>query len=374
MIIMMLLVIFFSSCKKKNSLVDNIYGNPHALSFTAIEVNLDDESLNSYPLHSSFVYNDDDYLLAYNYITRAFDVFNISSKSISRHIILMPEGPNGVLNPTGVYAHSIDSIWVCTDDNVISLIDSNGIVKERISIDVSEETPNLLINFTTCTSKLYYNSSRRSLFYLTFTVKNDKSNFCVHEYFLSDGSVKKYPIKSIGNHDFRNKYGWKQFPNVTYNERSILYNFPIESNIYLIDIESEKMSVFGGKSSNTSNEVSQLTLPYDFSDADRHLCENVHFFELLYEPKKEVYYRLHFDRIDYDASADVYSLLFSKQMYLTVFNDKMEVINETKLDRNKYGIYNCWGVLSQGFFIAKDNLHFKDIDYEKLQIDVFSIE
>ena len=362
---------FIFSCKENSSLIDNNYGDPQSLHKTEIDVSLDDECLNSYTLHDSFVYNNDDYLLTYNYITRNFDVFNISKKTISYHIVLMPEGPNGILNPTGVYVHSIDSIWVSTEDRNISLIDSTGIVKERIKIPVSEETPLLMINFTICTSKLYYNATRNSLFYLTFSVENEKYSYNVHEYSLTNHSVKKYPIRATYDHDFRNSYGWKQFPNVTYNERSILYNFPIESNIYVIDLASEVMSVFGGKSSYTANSVSKLTMPYDFSQADRHLCENVHFFEVLYDPIKKVYYRLHFDRIDYDFSANVYPLLFSKNMYLTVFNDKLEVVDETKLDRNKYGIYSCWGVFSQGFFIGKDNPYFTDINYEQLQIDVF---
>ena len=369
----LLIAFCFSSCKNNHTLVDNSFGLPQSLVSLEIDIDLDEVSLNSYYIHSGYVYQGDDYLLAYNHNTNDFDVFNISTKAIS-HIKLMPEGPNGIFHPGVVYAHAVDSIWVYTEDNVISLVDSAGIVKERISIPESDTMPFLMVNFSLCTAKLYFHASRKSLFYLSFAIKNDKNNFYAQEYSLSDHSVKFYPLKAIEDYDFRNQYGWKQFPNVTFNEHSILYNFPVESNIYVLDIESGKTSVYGGKSRFTPNQVSKLIMPYSFEQANRHLCENVHFYEILYEPEKDIYYRLHSGRIDFDSHIDFYSLVYSKEIFLTVFNNKFEIINETKLDRQKYNIFNCWGVTGKGFFIGKDNLYYQDINYEQLQLDVFNLE
>jgi hypothetical protein len=61
-------------------------------------------------------------------------------------------------------------------------------------------------------------------------------------------------------------------------------------------------------------------------------------------------------------------------MYLTVFNNKMEVINETKLDKQKYNYRNCWGIVSKGFFIGIDNEYYKGINYEQLQIDILQVQ
>ena len=126
----------FFACKN-DSIVENKYGIPQSLLYTEIVVDLDSLSLNSYPLHASFEYQGDDFLLAYNDITNAFDVFNFSAKTIY-HIELMLEGPDAILHPSGIYVHSIDSIWVFTPNNIISLVDSTGKVKERIHLPVSE--------------------------------------------------------------------------------------------------------------------------------------------------------------------------------------------------------------------------------------------
>ncbi|MDR2231766.1 MAG: DUF4221 domain-containing protein [Tannerella sp.] len=337
-----------------------------------MDIDIDSISLTYYPLNTSYKYNGDEYFLGYNFDTHAFDIFNLSTKTTS-HIELVPEGPDGLLNVRGIYAHSVDSIWVFTD-NIISLVDSAGKVKERIDLPLADEIPFIETNFTVCTSKIYYHFIRNSLFYLTFSVENNKNIFSVHEYSPTDRSVKKYPLKAIENHDFRNQYGWKQFPNVTFSEENIIYNFPIESNIYLIDIKSGETTSYGGKSLYTSNNVTTLNSPFNFTQGNRHLSENVHFYELLYDPHKKVYYRLHFDRIDFDTKTDFYALCSSKDMYLNVFNEKMEVINETKLDRYKYNYRNCWGILNKGFFIAKDNMLDEDKNYEQFQIDVFYLE
>ena len=169
------------------------------------------------------------------------------------------------------------------------------------------------------------------------SLSKGKSNFFASEYSLTDHSIKTYPLGATEDKDFRNEYGWKQCPNVTYTDKAILYNFPIESNIYVIDIESGKGSAFGGKSQYTTNSVKKLQSPFSFTDGNRHIHENVHFFELLYDSTNDRYYRLHLgSNVDYNDKMDFESLYHSKTMYLMVFNNEFEIINETKLDKERY--------------------------------------
>jgi hypothetical protein len=371
--IILLSVFAFFSCNNKNSLVDNIYSISKTLVSKEIDIINDDTSLKSYHLHSTFSYRDDDYIMTYNSRTHALDNFNVSKRTVS-HINIDSEGQNGIPHDIlGIHVHSIDSIWIYTT-GIITLIDSIGVVKERIRTSFSDnEFPVILTNFSCCTSRFYYNSDRKSLFYMSVSIIENRSNFFVSEYSLTDHSTKKYPLNATETKDFRNDYGWKQYPNVTYTSKSILYNFPIESNIYVIDIESGENSVWGGKSQYTPNMVKKLRSPYEFYEADRHINENVHFFEILYDPIKDIYYRLHLSNIEYNAEINSDSLYFSKTMYIMVFNNNFEIINETKLDKEKYNYLHFWGMLNSGLFIAKDNLFYKNIDYEKLQIEIFNI-
>ena len=58
---------------------------------------------------------------------------------------------------------------------IISLIDFEGKVRDRIRItSLDNEIPIVSTNFTNSTSKLYYNSTRKSLFYLTIDIIYNK--------------------------------------------------------------------------------------------------------------------------------------------------------------------------------------------------------
>jgi hypothetical protein len=370
-----LLALLFLSCKKEVSLVENIYGESASLFSTGIDIPVDSVTFNSYSILSTYIHNNDDYILAYNNNTYALDNFNINKQTAS-HIELMREGPDGINEILGFYAHSADSIWIYST-NIISLIDSTGRVKERIeilSLSLNNDIPLIITNFSICTSKLFYNSGRNSLFFLTLSVRDRINSFYVTELSLPDYFTKTYPVNAIAEKDFRNDYGWKQAPNVTYTNEAIIYNFPVESNIYVIDIESGKTSVYGGKSRHTSNEVAKLKTNFDMSDGERHINENVHFFDILHDPVKNAYYRLHLDGIEYSTQTDFRTLYLNKDMYLMTFNEKFEVINETKLDSRKYNYFNCWEMLSKGLFIAKDNELNESVNYEQFQVDIINIK
>ncbi|MDR0699957.1 MAG: DUF4221 domain-containing protein [Tannerella sp.] len=369
----LLLILLTLSCKREVSLIENVYGKPVFLSSTKVDIPIDSVTINSYDRLSTYIHNNDDYILAYNYMTHALDNFNVNKQTVS-HIELMSEGPDGINEILGFHAHSADSVWIYST-NIISLIDSTGRVKERINIpSLNDGVPLIMTNFSICTSKLFYNSDRNSLFFLTLSVRNEKDVFFVTEFSLPDYSTKTYPVNTIAEKDFRNDYGWKQAPNVTYTNKTVIYNFPVESNIYVIDLESGKTSIYGGKSRYTSNEVSKLGPNFDMSGGEKHINENVHFFDILHDPLRNTYYRLHLDGIEYNAQTDFRTTYLSKDLYLMVYNEKFEVINETKLDSRKYNYFNCWGMLSKGLFIAKDNELNNDTDFECYQIDIFNIK
>ncbi|MDR2920265.1 MAG: DUF4221 domain-containing protein [Tannerella sp.] len=372
-IYLVFLVCIFLSCNK-NVLIDNKYGTPVELERIVTNVDLDDNTLNSYNLLSTLYYSFKDYIYAYNYFTHAIDIINITDNNVS-HIKLHTEGSNGIADEiTGLYISSPDSIWIATTTNIVLINPDGEIINNHSLLEKDSETALIMCNFSVCTSKIYYNPKRNSLFYLVMSVNDDKSTFFAEEHLLSDNTKKKYPLSFNTDKDVRNKYGWKQCPNITFTESNILYNLPIESNVYAIDIETGKNSVYGGKSRCTKNEVDELNLPYDFEQANRHYCNNVHFFEINYDPVNDFYYRLHLGEIAYDATQDFESILNKKDIYLMVFNNKFEVINETKLYDQRYGFRNCWGVSSQGFFITKSNPFYKDVNFEQFQTDIFHIE
>jgi hypothetical protein len=364
------LFLLLLSCNH-TSLIDNKSGKHYDLEKKGTDVSLDENTLNDYNLLST-LYGEEDFIIAYNGYTHSIDILNLTKDAVS-HIVLKPEGQDGITGVSGIYACSLDRFWVSTADN-ISLVDSAGHVKRRVSLLRKDgEVAFIMTNFSICTSKIYYNSKRNSLFLLMMSIVNDKSDFFVEEYSLSNDSIKRYPITMTAKKNLRYGYGWKQCPNVTFTDTKILYNFPIESNVYVIDVETGNNMVYGGKSQYTDNEVGSLNFPYDLEQANRHIIENVHFFELNYDPVNDVYYRLHLNRTESDVSRDFEDIYNYKEMYLTVFNSEFEVVNESKLDDFTYNYRNCWGITGKGLFIAKSNFHRKDINYEQLETDIYRV-
>lgn len=187
-------------------------------------------------------------------------------------------------------------------------------------------------NFSMATIKLFYHPQRHSVFYLTVTPTEESATYIVYEYSLNSSTFKAFELKGSETEKFAGKrFGFKQFPNVTYTDQDILYNFPISSNIYRIDIETGKETAFGGKSRYTPNLASELAMPYDMK---RTLCDG-------------------------------------KELYLTSFDKNFRITSETKLENNIYTHYNSWGVIENGLFITKDNLLNEDQEFESFQLVIF---
>ena len=112
-------------------------------------------------------------------------------------------------------------------------------------------------------------------------------------------------------------------------------------------------------------------MPYSFQDADKHLIENVHFFEIQYEPQKDVYYRLHLDKTVFSTNTKSNLLYDSKDLYLTIFNKNFEIIYENKLDNKTYSYHNSWGILNNKLFINKDNILNDNKDSDSFEMVLF---
>lgn len=374
LLIFSILFSLVNSCTNEdNGLLKSRYGSSISLDKTDMNIHIDENTLCSYQTLSTFKEkNNDELLFAYNSPMHSLDIFNLGNKKVS-HIQLESEGTNGILrHASGLYVHKKDSIWLYSQ-GFLYLTDSYGKVNKAIKLPCpTDGFPLVETNFSMSTSKLFYHPIRESIFYLTVTPTEESANYLVYEYSIKTDLFKTYPLKgsNLEKKAGRN-FGWMQFPNVTYSKNDILYNFPINSNIYKINIETGKEFSFGGQSKYTSNVVSELCMPYTFQDADKHLVENVHFFEIQYDPEKDIYYRLHLDKVNFSTETKSNLLYNSKDIYLTIFNKNFEIIYENKLDSETYSYLNSWGILSNRLFITKDNLLNDNKDFDSFEIDIF---
>lgn len=372
-IILITLILPFSCNDKDNGLLKSHYGSAITLEKTEVEIDIDENTLCSYQVLTAYEEGSHEKLLyAYNGPMHSLDIFDLNKKTIS-HIKLETEGMNGILkNVSGICVHKKDSIWLYSQ-GFLYLTGSSGKVNKTLEMPFPEEGfPLVDTNFSMSTSHLFYHPARESIFYLTVTPTEEGADYLVYEYFLKTDTFQTYPLRGgILEKKAGRNFGFMQFPNVTYSETAIIYNFPINSNIYKISIETGKESSFGGQSQYTANMASELSMPYTFQDADKHMIENIHFFEVQYDAGKDVYYRLHLDKANYSTDIKSNQLYSGKEMYLTVFNNRFETIYEGKLEGKTYSYHNSWGIVSNKLFITKDNMLNDNKKPDSFEMDLF---
>lgn len=357
----------------KESLKDNIYGQIRTLSCKTSEIITDENTLYDYNIQSFFTTKkNEECILAYNYQTHSFDIFNLSTRKIS-HTKLKDEGKDAIIpDLQGLYVHNEDSVWAY-NSGIIYLLDLQGIVKRTIRIDKLQNEPAIILtNYSIASVKLFYNQSKNALYYATLS-QNSSPEYFANEYSLTNSSIVKYPLTRHLNDDVRKSYGWKQIPNITFTDKYIIYNFPIESDIYRIDISTNKNERHGGKSKYTENKASMLNSPFTFEEAERHKIENIHFYEIQYDKAHNVYYRLHVDKTDFSKTNNTFSLYQKKQPYLQVFDEDFKVINEIALAKNRYNYINNWVCTKDGLLISVVSDPLIDEQNEIFLFDIFAL-
>ena len=350
-----LLVQLVSCTSLEARLQENEYGQPLLIYEKCDSMAVDDSTLTSYNLFSLYQDSLGCHIYAYNNHFHTLDLLNLDDGGIS-HVQLQKEGKDGVAQDLyGMYVHTEDSIWLYAQP-FLYLLDGKGYVRNKVELPFPKQGfINLETNFSISTNRLFYHPQRKSVFYLCVIPTVESARYEVYEYDLCSDSVQTYLLeggdleKMSGQH-----FGWKQYPNVSYTDSLIVYNYPITSNIYTLNFITGEQKAYGGKSRYTNNRVSELSMPYSFEDANRHLLENVHFFELLYDSRSRLYYRLHLGKISYASHEDFYMLYKKKQMYLTVFDSSFHIVSEKNLGSGVYNYYNYWGMTKKGLFLSRN--------------------
>jgi hypothetical protein len=349
-----------ASCKRE-TVKETRYGQEIRLEVKTRSVGINENTLQDYYLLSSFKEGNIEVLAGYNDKIHGLDFIQIENGDIL-NIPLDKEGENAVpLGVSGLFVHRKDSIWIYNNGKIY-LLDNLGNVRKTIPTQMNE-APIVDTNFSTASVKLYYNGKRRSLFYA--------SKLFVYEHFIEHDSIAKYRLLESpflkGKEE--SAYGWKQIPNITYTDATIIYNYPIASDIYTIDLMTQEESLFGGESRYTSNLSNQLRSGFTFENAERHKVENIHFFEVMYNKRYNVYYRLHLgENTDMDEQ-NLFESYNRKRMYLMVFDQNFRVISEVDLGVGQYSYMNSWISIDEGLLLFKkeQDMHEND-DYIELVI------
>lgn len=304
-------------------------------------------------------------IMGYNYRLHSLDVINLDECRISSSIPMQREGPDGIPGRiSSICPVSPDSVWVY-DGIAMYLIDGRGHVCDKIHF---ENNRNVVINtnYAICTARFHYDQADASLLYLV-----DCDSFFVERYDVRKHCVTaRYPLSySVVNPERKHFYGDMDLPNVSFANNRIVYNYPYESGIYVLDMESGSQSVIDAGSLYTPNKADECE-EQDYSAWERHRVENVHFFDVMYLPLSRTYARLHLGCVDFDSNQSLSSLQDSKSFYLSVFDEKFQTMRETKLPDRRYTLFTGWCALEDAILMFEDNSLADTVDYDHLCLDI----
>lgn len=366
-----LFILLFSCNDENNKVINNKTSDIIITELETVSdsIELTEDYLNNYYTQTLFSKNSNDYMITHNHKTHYIDIFNISKKEMF-NIKLYDEGQNSINRDiNGIYANSIDSIWLYSTGNIY-LLNTLGEIEKKYNLPVDKDE--FIINssnYANATIKLHFDSSRNALFYTSIRM-GDKNSFFINELNILTMKVEKTElIYTEAEQGIGRNFGWMQHPNITYNNNLIIYNFPFNSNIYTINLDSKEMNSLGGRSIYTKNYADETT-EMAIDNWFRHTVENIHFFEINYDKYKDCYYRLHLDGADFSSKVSKGDQLNSKKLFLTIFDSSFNIINEFPLTKSKYNIVGGWGVLKDGFFIIKDNPLIENVENEQLEYDI----
>ena len=370
--IFFILIAFLASCmeqKSQNKIKNNI-----------VEVEVEEMKfppqtvlqLKSYYLSSAVHTDSADFLIGYNYRLHSLDYMNLQSKEVTQ-TILSDEGPDAVISLTGLYANSLDSIWMSDESERVFLLDNAGQIKTTVNLkEYLQDTEQLLINtnHAMLTSHLYYNEIRQSLMFLV--KKMASQTFVVRELFLDKGKdaidYELEPSRIIP--DITSGYAFINAPNVNFTTTDIIYNYPFESSVYTLDIQTGERKYVPAQSQYTENIVERVEPGTDYSTIEKCRIQNPHFFDVMYIPKLKKYVRLHLGGVDFDEKRGRDELMNDRILYLMIFDEKMKVLGESKLLEHRYNNFTGWSVSYNGVALFVDNILDEEDDTEDLAIDV----
>jgi hypothetical protein len=309
----------------------------------------------------------------YNNHVHSIDFFDINEKRVLSQLILSKEGPESVQRVEGIYYHNMDSIFLL-DENSLSIFNSIGKLKRRIKINFASDNTAFFSsnNFTAGneTNNLMFDKIHGCVYSQNLDFQTSQ---CSSKHFdrsvlgkinLKDSTVELLPIyySKLYHENFYGFYDTPKFSMI--NETQIVYNFPIESSVYVYDLKEGHSMSFGGESKFTSSVVSSLPWK-SCKDVDakmQHFVENVRFEKVIYDPFRDLFYRFHYGDAKGRNADGTFMNPNQKSQLLTVFSKSYSVLLEMEINDRRYIIPNSF-VGPEGLYLCapkgENTLRFK---------------
>lgn len=304
--------------------------------------------LQSYYLSCSYPYTDSLAIMGYNIKTHALDIFS-ASKQVDM-IQLEHHGENAIIGrPVSITPISKDSIWIY-DKIAFYLINSKGKVLHKHKED---KTIFLDSNYAMHTAHIgWYDND-----ILLYPVDNN-GRFLIEYYSLAKNKVVKEVSLDFPdyNNNGKNSYADMKYPNVTFANNKVIYNYPYDSSIRTIDLSTGEKQEYQVNSMFAENRIKPYKGTNSIEDWLNYAWSNAHFYEVSYIPQLNLYVRFMLDGIDVGKHKDKQTIVDARKLYIAFMDKDFNLMGEFPLKEKKYSNFHGWCILPNAIVIYIDNL------------------
>ena len=319
-----------------------------------------------------------EYLTFQNETKNEILFYDINTQKLKFKIEPEIAGDNGVGLFLGYHILNLDSIYLTNYDfQEISLIDQSAKVKDKIEYEYAEDgTPLSLFCFITHTYQPATIIGRKMYMYSgpNRFVEKDPVSVVMD---LDKNTIQPLPFtypEYPGSNDKRKVFGWEDNFSRCFDGRHFIYSFFFEEEVYVANIPHDSIQ----KVSVKSKYVNNVSYPKEFGSSPKELCEQPRYGNLLYDPYRDVYYRIAYPHVTIDEKKEhVRSMEVleygGKKFSIIILDKSLNIIGETLFPNYTYNPKLIL-ILKDGIYICNSNPQNPDFSDDVLSFQKFELK
>lgn len=294
----------------------------------------------------------DNYYYAYNVAGKALDIFDLKAKEFKHSVPF--SGPP----VSAIFVQSKDSIFLLSDKS-ITLINEGGKVLKELHINSNNKTytgffqKNYIVSDPECQT-LFFDAGERKVYVHSI---EPVYGTCSKKHFnvpiltsanIDSGYFRTIPVFFSNSYN-ENYYGFQVIPKFLFLDDKIIYNFPIDSRIFVYDKKYDSTIAFRPVSKISVNEATPV--PKEFCRNDDKKLEyyitNVFFDKVIYSKALDQYFQFKRDAMngfDKPKENGEYSTINDKKMIMSIFDKDLRFKAEVQLPKKTGLILNSFAV------------------------------
>lgn len=325
-----------------------------------LKIPIDSQTSYSYFRFNTYDDGDEFFLVIYQRKAHRLNFYSLSERKLSKVVALERGGPNGIGDIQNFYIHTLDSIFIFDEGNM-RIIDDDADVS--FSMNLFEKAPSeLLVSFSDPQAKPVYSPKLKKVL-LKNELRRGASKWERDKPILFTIDLKTKSFELIGpeHAEFMKAsetgYGPYHGANFTFYDSSMVYNYAVSSSVYRYNFFTNKTFEKSGDVISIPNKAMEFKNAPTQAFINKYRFETPVFYQLMYDPYRELYYRIHRSAKPYNPT--IRNVLENTTFYVSVFDRDMNFLKEMTLGKNMYSQFTAF-VSPKGLCLSAS---FKDFPF-----------